>query len=387
MIFERIRQRLTQQQQQYRYRRRTSLNKPQAAITEINNQKTYNFSSNDYLGFANHPTIIQALQKGATNWGVGAGAAHLVSGHSQIHEELEQALARLTKRPRALLFSTGYMANLAVLSSVLEKGDTLLHDRLNHASLIDGGLLANCRFMRYQHANMPHLLQRITKAKGHILIVSDGVFSMDGDIAPLKELAKISQQHQAALMIDDAHGFGVLGAHGAGSLESTQLGVEEVPILMGTLGKALGTAGAFVAGSEELIEYLIQFARPYIYTTASSPAMAAASLAALELLDKEAWRRHYLTKLIHYFRDQAQAWGLPLLPSSTPIQPIIIGDNARTMWLAQQLQKHGFLVGAIRPPTVPENSARLRITLTADHQYEQIDALLNTLALLYFKQS
>ena len=383
MLFARLRRHLIQQRQQNRYRTRISLTRPQAAITQINNQEIYNFSSNDYLGFANHPTIIQALQKGATRWGVGAGAAHLVSGHTQVHEDLERALAQLTKRPRALLFNTGYMANLAVLSSLLEKGDTLMHDRLNHASLIDGGLLANCRFMRYQHVNMSHLSQRLTKAKGNILIASDGVFSMDGNIAPLNELATISQQHQATLMIDDAHGFGVLGAQGAGSLEKAQLNVEKVPILMGTLGKALGTTGAFIAGSEELIEYLIQFARPYIYTTALSPAMATASLSALELLDKDAWRRHYLTELILYFKKQAQQRGLPLLPSCTPIQPIIIGDNTRTMWLAKQLQNKGILVGAIRPPTVPKNSARLRITLSAAHQYEHIDLLLNTLALLW----
>lgn len=272
---------------------------------------------------------------------------YLLSGHTQVHEELEQALARLTKRPRALLFSTGYMANLAVLSSLLEAGDTVIHDRLNHASLIDGGLLANCRFMRYQHANMLHLVQRLNRAKGHRLIASDGVFSMDGDVAPITDLAQISYKHGALLMIDDAHGIGVLGKHGAGSLEEANVTVKEVPILMGTLGKALGTSGAFVAGSEELIEYLIQFSRPYIYTTASSPAIAAASLAALELLD------------------------------------VVVGDNARTMWLAQQLRNQGFLVSAIRPPTVPEHSARLRITLTADHQPEQITALLNALVELW----
>lgn len=383
MIHDRIRQRLTLQKEQHRYRTRYVLNRPQAAITQINQHAVYNFSSNDYLGFANHPLIIQALQQGATTWGVGAGAAHLVSGHTQAHEELEQALASLTKRPRALLFSTGYMANLAVISSLLEKGDTILHDRLNHASLIDGGLLANCRFMRYQHADMSHLKQRLARAKGQTLIVSDGVFSMDGDIAPLTELAQISLQHHATLMVDDAHGIGVLGLTGAGSVEACQLNVNEVPILMGTLGKALGTSGAFIAGSDELIEYLIQFARPYIYTTATPPAMAVASLTALELLDKEAWRRHHLNALISYFIEKAQQKELPLLPSYTPIQPIIVGDNERTTWLAQQLRERGFLVGAIRPPTVPEHSARLRITLSADHQPEYIDALIEALTSLW----
>lgn len=387
LMQHRIQQRLQQQHAHQRYRQRSLLTGPQSAQTTLGQQAVVNFSANDYLGLANHPKIIRALQQGAEKWGVGAGAAHLVSGHLSPHEDLEQALASLTNRPRALLFSTGYMANLAVISSLMEKTDTVLHDRLNHASLLDGGRLAGCRFLRYQHVDMDHLQQRLQRAKGKTLIVSDGVFSMDGDIAPLRELAHIAQQHQSLLMIDDAHGFGVLGQKGAGSIEEAALTTDKIPILMGTLGKALGTSGAFVAGDTALIEYLIQFARPYIYTTASSPALAYASLAALELLEQEAWRRQHLHALIQYFQSRAQHYALPVMPSRTPIQPIVIGDNAQTMRLAQALQAHGFLVGAIRPPTVPEGSARLRITLSAAHQPEHIDALLMTLQRLWKPQS
>lgn len=379
MILDRIQYRLLQQSQQQRTRERLRLKRPQAAMTQIGQTSIYNFSSNDYLGFANHPRLIQALSEGAKRWGVGAGAAHLVSGHTDVHHELEQRLAALTQRPRALLFNSGYMANLAVLSSLIEKSDTVIHDRLNHASLIDGTRLTGCKLLRYQHANMHHLQQRLQRKSGSTLIVSDGVFSMDGDIAPLSHLAQISQMHQACLMVDDAHGIGVLGPRGAGSVLHNGLTHCEVPILMGTLGKALGTSGAFVAGSEDLIEYLIQFARPYIYTTASSPALAYASIAALDLLEKEAWRRQHLHDLIHYFQKQAQEYGLEILPSHTPIQPLILKNNALTLQLAHALRQHGFLVGAIRPPTVPEHSARLRITLSADHQPEHIQALLQTL--------
>lgn len=378
-MFNRIQQRLTHQKQKHRYRQRLCLEQAQAAFTRVAQQNLYNFSSNDYLGFANHPRLIQALQYGAQRWGVGSGAAHLVSGHSQIHEELERAIASFTQRPRALLFSTGYMANMATISSLVNKKDTVLHDRLNHASLIDGTRLAGSKFMRYQHADMHNLELRLQRAQGQKMVVSDGVFSMDGDIAPLSQLVQLCSHYQAFLMVDDAHGFGVLGAQGAGVLEETGLTVQQVPVLMGTLGKALGTSGAFIAGSEELIEYLIQFARPYIYTTAISPALAYASLIALELLDKEAWRRHHLQQLISYFQTQAIQFGLEVLPSRTPIQPILIKDNMSTMQLAYSLRQRGFLVGAIRPPTVPEHSARLRITLSADHQPKHIDALLNTL--------
>ncbi|GGE70169.1 8-amino-7-oxononanoate synthase [Paenalcaligenes hominis] len=382
-MFDRIHQRLQRQTQQQRQRERLVLNAPPSGLTRIGHKELVNFSSNDYLGFAQHPAVVHALEVGAKRWGVGAGASHLVSGHSQIHEDLEQALAALTQRPRALLFSNGYMANLALISTLMEKDDTVLHDRLNHASLFDGTLLAGCRFLRYQHLDMTSLKQRLARAQGHCLIVTDGVFSMDGDTAPLRDLVQISRTHEAMLMVDDAHGIGVLGPHGAGLLEQEQLSVNEVPILMGTLGKALGTAGAFVAGSETLIEYLIQFARPYIYTTASSPAMAYATLTALELLEKEAWRRTHLKDLIHHFQSTATELGLTIQPSQTPIQPVVIGDNTTTLRVARALREHGFLVGAIRPPTVPEHTARLRITLCADHRPEHIIALLQTLSRLH----
>ncbi|MEZ2720778.1 8-amino-7-oxononanoate synthase [Paenalcaligenes hominis] len=381
-MFDRIQKRLQTQTQKQRSRQRLILNSPQAITTRVAHQELINFSSNDYLGFAHHPAVTQALAIGAKRWGAGSGASHLVSGHSQIHEELEQALAKLTQRPKALLFSNGYMANLAIISTLMEKNDTVLHDRLNHASLLDGTRLAGCRFMRYHHLDMTHLKQGLSRAHGHRLIVTDGVFSMDGDTAPLPELVQISRAHHAVLMVDDAHGLGVLGAQGAGLIEQEQLDVDDVPILVGTLGKALGTAGAFVAGSEELIEYLIQFARPYIYTTASSPALAYATLTAVELLEKEAWRRTRLKDLIKHFQTTAAELGLRTQASQTPIQPIVIGDNAATVRIAHVLRTQGFLVGAIRPPTVPEHTARLRISLCAEHQPEHITALLHTLSRL-----
>lgn len=381
-MFDRIQERLQAQAQTQRSRQRLTLDFPQAAITRVAHQELINFSSNDYLGFAHHPAVTQALAVGAKRWGAGSGASPLVSGHSQIHEELERTLAKLTRRPRALLFSNGYMANLALVSTLMAKTDTVLHDRLNHASLLDGTRLAGCRFMRYHHLDMKHLTQCLARAQGQRLIVTDGVFSMDGDTAPLKELVQISRRHHAVLMVDDAHGIGVLGAQGGGLIEQEQLEVEDVPILMGTLGKALGTAGAFVAGSEDLIEYLIQFARPYIYTTANSPALTYATLTAVELLEKEAWRRTRLKDLITHFRTTAAELGLSIQPSQTPIQPIVIGDNSTTVRLAHGLRAHGFLVGAIRPPTVPEQTARLRISLCADHQPEHITALLHTLSRL-----
>lgn len=355
------------------------LQRAQHAHTQLEQQGLRNFSSNDYLGLASHPKLIRCLQESSTQWGVGAGASHLVSGHFQPHHELEQAIAAFTGRSRALLFSNGYMANLAVLSSLLGKGDTVLHDRLNHASLLDGGVLAGARFFRYRHLDLDHLQQRLQRATGHCVIASDGVFSMDGDVAPVLALSALARHANAYLMIDDAHGFGILGARGAGLLEHVGATQEHVPILMGTFGKALGTAGAFVAGSDTLIEYLRQFARPYIYTTALPPALAAVTLESINLLEQESWRRRHLQHLIAYFQHEARRLALNVLPSQTAIQAVILGENTRTVQAAQQLLQKGFLVGAIRPPTVPKSSARLRITLSASHQLEDVQALLAAL--------
>lgn len=365
------------------YRQRPLLQSPQGPQVVVDGQPLLAFCSNDYLGLANHPEVIKAWCDGAERWGVGGGASHLVIGHSTPHHQVEEALAELTGRPRALLFSTGYMANLGAITALVGQGDTVLQDRLNHASLLDGGLLSGARFSRYLHNDPASLASRLGKATGNTLVVTDGVFSMDGDCADLPALAEVARARGAWLMVDDAHGLGTLGAKGGGIVEHFGLGVEDVPVLIGTLGKACGTAGAFVAGSEELIEALVQFARPYIYTTSQPPALACATLKALELLRRETWRREHLAALIRQFREGAEQIGLTLMDSDTAIQPILIGDAARAMALSRRLRERGLLVTAIRPPTVPAGSARLRVTLSAAHSEAQVQLLLNALAECY----
>jgi 8-amino-7-oxononanoate synthase len=361
------------------YRQRPLLASPQGPEVVVDGQPLLAFCSNDYLGLASHPQVVRALRDGAERWGVGGGASHLVIGHSAPHHELEEALAEFTGRPRALLFSTGYMANLAAVTALVGRGDTVLEDRLNHASLLDAGLLSGARFARYLHNDAASLASRLAKAEGNTLVVTDGVFSMDGDIADLPTLSRTARARGAWLMVDDAHGFGPLGAAGGGCVEHFGLGLDEVPVLVGTLGKAFGTAGAFVAGSEELIETLIQFARPYIYTTSQPPAVACATLQSLRLLREEGWRREHLCRLIERFRAGAAALGLQLMDSRTPIQPLLVGDSQRAMQLSAKLRERGLLGGAIRPPTVPAATARLRITLTAAHDEAQVDRLLEGL--------
>lgn len=361
------------------YRQRPLLESPQGPQVVVDGQPLLAFCSNDYLGLANHPQVIEAWQAGASRWGVGGGASHLVIGHSRPHHALEEALAEFTARPRALLFSNGYMANMGAVTALAGQGDTVLEDRLNHASLLDAGLLSGARFSRYLHNDAASLASRLEKAVGHTLVVTDGVFSMDGDVANLPALAREARAKGAWLMVDDAHGFGPLGATGGGIVEHFGLSQHDVPVLVGTLGKAFGTSGAFVAGSEALIESLIQFARPYIYTTSQPPALACATLKSLELLRSEHWRREHLNTLIRQFRAGAQQIGLQLMDSFTPIQPIMIGDSAEAMRLSQQLRERGVLVTAIRPPTVPVGSARLRVTLSAAHTEAQVQLLLNAL--------
>lgn len=338
------------------------------------------FCSNDYLGLANHPELISALQQAADAYGVGSGAAHLINGHSAAHHLLEEELAAFTGRPRALLFSTGYMANLGVISALMGRQDCLFEDRLNHASLVDAGQLSAAKVRRFQHADPESLERQIRDAEAERkLIVSDGVFSMDGDLAPLPQLTKIAQRHQAWLMVDDAHGLGVLGPQGGGTLSHFDLGIDEVPILMGTLGKGFGTFGAFVAGSEVLIETLIQKSRSYIYTTAMPAALAEATRVSLRIVQQERWRRDRLVKLITRFRQAAEQLGLPLMASETPIQPLLAGSAEQALRWSMALEKRGILVSAIRPPTVPEGSARLRITFSANHTERQLDRLLDAL--------
>ncbi len=372
--------RLAERRVAHLYRQRPLLESPQGPQVRVDGRELLAFCSNDYLGLANHPEVIQAMRDGAAQWGVGGGASHLVIGHSTPHHQLEEALAEFTGRPRALLFSTGYMANLAAVTALVGQGDTVLEDRLNHASLLDAGLLSGARFSRYLHNDAASLASRLEKATGNTLVVSDGVFSMDGDLADLPALCAAARQKGAWLMVDDAHGFGPLGATGGGIVEHYGLGIEEVPVLVGTLGKGFGTAGAFVAGSEELIETLIQFARPYIYTTSQPPAVACATLKSLQLLQTESWRRDHLNRLIARFRSGAAEIGLRLMDSPTPIQPILVGDSERALRLSALLRERGLQVGAIRPPTVPAGSARLRVTLSAAHSAAQLEQLLDALA-------
>lgn len=359
------------------YRRRALADGPATPLRVVDGRPLVCFASNDYLGLAAHPEVRAAFEDGARVYGVGAGASHLLGGHSAAHQALEEDLAAHVGRPRALLFSSGYVANLGVAQALLGRHDTIHTDRLNHASLIDAATLCRARHLRYRHADAAHLEQRLAGAsRGRALIATDAVFSMDGDLAPLPALADLAHRHGAWLMVDDAHGLGVLGATGAGSTEHFGLGPDRVPILMGTLGKALGTCGAFVAGEDALIETLIQHARGYVYSTAPPPALAQATRAALALARAEPWRRERLQALVARFRRGAAQLGWTLAPSATPIQPLLVGDARRAVELAATLADAGLYVPAIRPPTVPRGGARLRVSLSAAHTDAQVDALL-----------
>jgi len=347
----------------------------------IDGKSLIDFGSNDYLGLAQHPALRAALTRAVQQWGVGAGAAHLLGGHRDEHAALEEKLARWTQRERALLFSTGYMANLGVAGALLGNGDVCVQDKLNHASLIDATRLSGAELARYRHADVDSAGRQLrARRRAAAMLATDAVFSMDGDVAPLRELAALCAREHAMLMIDDAHGIGVLGADGAGSLSDAGLSQNDVPVLMVTLGKALGVAGAFVAGSAALIDGLIQFARPYVYTTAMPPALAAAASAAVDIARDDGERRARLHQHIARFRDGAAARGIALLPSRTPIQPVPVGDSATASAIAQQLEVAGFYVPAIRPPSVPANGARLRVSLSAAHAEGDIEHLLDALA-------
>lgn len=362
------------------YRERLILESPQGAEIRVGKETLLSFCSNDYLGLANHPRVVAAFREGAERYGVGAGASHLVNGHSRAHHALEEELADFVGAQRALLFSTGYMANLGVVGALTDRHDAVFEDRLNHASLIDAARLACAKVTRFPHVDIERLGSLLTHTARARLITTDAVFSMDGDIAPLVELAALADKHGARLMADDAHGLGVLGQGGRGTFE--HLGAPLVPpaILMGTLGKALGVFGAFVAGEEALIETLIQRARTYIYTTALPPAVAEAVRASLKLAREEHWRRERLRMLVEHFRDGARNLGFVLTPSSTPIQPLILGSAEASLSASRHLRTHGILVTAIRPPTVPEGSARLRITFSATHEASHVDRLLEALS-------
>ncbi|MCP5159092.1 MAG: 8-amino-7-oxononanoate synthase [Gammaproteobacteria bacterium] len=361
-------------------RRRRTLDAPCGPEAVIDGQRFTAFCSNDYLGLANHPTLIAVVQQAAARWGVGSGASHVVSGHLRPHAELEERLAHFVGRERALYFTTGYMANLAIVPALVERHDAIFADRLNHASLIDAALLARAEHIRYPHIDLDWLADRLARSRARRkLILTDAVFSMDGDLAPLPELLELAERFDAWLVIDDAHGFGVLGPGGRGSLAHFALPASPRLILMGTLGKAAGVSGAFVAGDHRVIEWLMQRGRPYIFTTASSPVIAAALSASLKLIVAGDDRRAHLQDLI--VRLRAGLRGLPwrLLPSPTAIQPLVIGDNQAAMALAERLLMNHLWVPAIRPPTVPTGTARLRISLSAAHTTDQVDALLAAL--------
>ena len=372
---------LEQRQQAALYRTRQTHHGAQTPTLLINGQPYLAFCSNDYLGLATHPRLKAAWQQGMEDYAIGSGASHLVTGHTTAHQALEQELAAYTGRERALLFSTGYMANLGVVTTLLDRHDAVFLDKLNHASLVDAALLSRARIYRYPHNDMSALARLLAQTSAqHKLIITDGVFSMDGDVAPLSHLVELARTYQAWVMVDDAHGLGVLGDTGRGTLEIYNLGTEDVPVLMGTLGKAFGVFGAFVAGSELLIEALIQSARSYIYTTALPPALAETVRTSLVITQEETWRRKRLHALIAYFRAAAAKRQIPLTPSITPIQPIILGDSERALAVSAALYERGILVTAIRPPTVPAGTARLRITLSALHEEQQIERLLEVLS-------
>lgn len=364
-------------------RERRLLRGPQQPRACMDGKWRLSFCSNDYLGLASHPAVIEAARRGLGETGLGTAASHLVTGHCEAHEALEEALARFTGRPRALLFGSGYLANLGVLTTLLRASDSVLEDRLNHASLLDGGLFSRANFSRYPHLDMDALRDRLQSHDGanRRLIVTDGVFSMDGDVAPLAQICTIAREHDAWVMVDDAHGFGVLGRDGGGLLgelkeQGTELDEQQCQIVVGTLGKAFGTAGAFVAGSEVLIETLIQFCRPYIYTTALPAALATATLESLRIAQAESWRREWLGTMVSRFRTHCAGLGLDVLPSRTPVQALILGEPERALRASAMLAEDGLLVSAIRPPTVAPGTARLRVTFSAAHSEADLEQLL-----------
>lgn len=368
---------LQQQKQHLRWRSRIPFEQQGSRYLQYEQQTYLNFSSNDYLGLSSyyHTALDKTRQRGYGN-GV---SSPLITGHSRAHEALEQQLAQHTGYPRALLFSSGYCANLALLGTLATRHDTIIHDDNNHASLLDGGILSRARHIRYRHRDMGHLQERLTdRSTEHALVVSDSLFSMDGDLAPMTELVNLCEQQQALLIIDDAHGFGVLGERGQGIRAHCQLKAEHIPVYMGTLSKAVGGVGAFVAGSDTLIDYLIQFARPYIYSTSLPTVWVEATVQALHRLQQGDLQQR-LQANISYFITQLHNTGLPMIASQTAIQPVLVGTNQCALDMSLWLRNHGIWLTAIRPPTVAEHQARLRITLNAAHQQEDIDTLINAL--------
>lgn len=341
-----------------------------------------NFSSNDYLGLAGDARIAKAFAEGIEKWGTGSGASHLISGHTAAHHELEESLADFTGRPRALLYSSGYAANVGVINALLSVGDFVFEDRLNHASLLDGGWISRANFQWFPHNDIHSLcslLQSTEIGTARTLIVSDGTFSMDGDYCDLAALVDTANAHNAWLMIDDAHGFGVVGECGEGLVAANEFGVDDVQVLVGTLGKAFGTAGAFVTGTDDLIETLIQRSRNYIFTTAMPAALAHATKTSLEIVKSENWRRRRIVELVRLFRQGLDGCNVTLLPSISSIQPIVLGAPESALDIANHLEQRGLFVTPIRPPTVPQGSSRLRVTITAAHRESDVTQLVEAI--------
>ena len=361
-------------------RARRIIDGPQDASMLVDGKRVMSYGSNDYLGLANHPKVVAAAMRALKRYGLGAASSHMVSGHMRAHHELEEKLGGYISLPKALLFSSGYMANMGILTALAGRGDTIFADKLNHACLNDGALLTRANFKRYPHCNLVKLEAMLAESKGagRKLIVTDAVFSMDGDIAPLPELLKLAETYDAMLVIDDAHGFGVLGYRGKGSLEHFNLKSERI-VYMATLGKAAGGYGAFVAGHEDIIEWILQSARTYIFTTATPPAIAAAMQASLEVMQEDRERLKHLRMLIDFFGDSLKLQFAKLPYSQTAIQPIMIGDNATAMAFTDALRERHMFVPAIRPPTVPPGTARLRVSITASHTADDLFDLITAL--------
>jgi len=373
----RIAQARAQRAAQDRVRTRRTASRRDGVRFEVDGHWLTGFCGNDYLGLSQHFAVVNALQDTAAREGAGGVASHLVCGHHAVHAALEREVADWLGVPSALLFGSGFMANLAVVQALLGDGDVCVQDRLDHASLIDAARLAGCSLRRYPHADAEGALRQLRGSpEGAALLATDGVFSMDGDVAPLKQLALVARAQRATMHVDDAHGIGVLGPEGRGSVADAGLGVDAVPLQLVTLGKALGSYGAIVAGDAELVRHLAETARPYLYTTALPPAQAAASLAAVKLARRDQWRRDRLVAGIARFREGAASRGFELMPSDTPIQPLVCGEDTHALAFAQALEAQGIWVAAIRPPTVPEGQARLRITFSALHSDADIDGLL-----------
>jgi 8-amino-7-oxononanoate synthase len=356
-----------------------TIDSAQGVIVKRGGKELINFSSNDYLGLANSDELKAAAQQAIAKWGVGAAASHLVCGHQSPHELLESEIAAFVGAEKAIVFSTGYMANLAVPSEFLSRHDLLLQDKLNHASLIDAGLLCRANSKRYRHLDVNQAKELIDQAdEPHLMLATDGVFSMNGSVADVQSLAKLCDHENRLLLVDDAHGFGVLGENGAGTLEQAGLKPTGQTLMIGTLSKAVGSFGAFVAGDSIWIDHLIQHARPYIYTTALPPGIVEATRASLQLI-REPSRREKLHENVALFRKVAIENGVELLDSQTPIQSVVFGSPTDAVRASDRLEQQGFLVVAIRPPTVPEGTSRLRITLSAAHEADQIKRLVEVI--------